>query len=102
MNKICEANHTQIPNVVLDYGMNELDSFSFKILIFIYRMTNVHQKKIVEISLNKFMENTLMSKSTICKAIKNLEERKLIIKKMHENKFGGPDLNTYEVTNAGF
>ena len=94
---IPEAIYSQIPNIELDYWLDELDPCSFKVMCFLWRKSNGAQKNIDNISLKKIMEGTNLSKSNICKCLKDLENHGLIIKKINKNSLGSHDANTYVI-----
>ena len=51
------------------------------------------------ISINKLSQKTKISKATVCKYIKSLEEKGVLLKKIHITEDCGYLTNTYEIMN---
>lgn len=84
---------TKVPNAILD--LESLNVYEFRILMHIYRKTIGFNKKSDGISLSQFQKATGISKPTILKSLKNLEEMKLIKVQKQINKAGGKSFNRY-------
>lgn len=94
---IHEPNFTQVPNVIFDYWMHELDHCTSLVLLFLCRKTFGWQKTKDSLSLTKIESGLKMSRNRVIKSLKILEEHKLIIKQHHTNCHGDKDPNTYEL-----
>lgn len=99
-------NSTQIPDVILDYWMAELSGAEFKVLLYIARRTYGFGKDSDAISLNQISQGvtrrdgtaldrgTGVSKSSVARALNELEERRIILRKTNRTKAG----NEFEET----
>lgn len=94
---IHEPNFTQVPNVIFDYWMHELDHCTSLVLLFLCRKTFGWQKTKDSLSLTKIESGLKMSRNRVIKSLKILEEHELIIKQQHTNCHGDKDPNTYEL-----
>jgi DNA-binding transcriptional ArsR family regulator len=90
-------NFTQVPNVIFDYWMPKFDHCTIIILLYLCRKTFGWHKVRDRLSLSKIQEATKMSRPTVIKSLKILEDNGLVKKEMHTNEMGGQDPNTYEL-----
>lgn len=82
-----ENGHIDIANDIADNLMHiNLKSYEWRILWLILRKTYGWHKKMDCISLSQFEEFTLLDRSSVCKNIKSLIKKNIIIKK--QNKYG--------------
>ncbi len=81
---------TKLPNMILDNHMKNLSGAELLTIVAICRKTLGFGKSKDGIALSTFQEITGCSRSTITKALKNLEKRHLIIKERTSstNKYG--------------
>jgi len=79
MNAIQKPNYTQIPNIYFDSIMQELNGSENLVFLAIMRKTFGWRKKKDRISYSQIMKMTGLAKSTTAIAIKNLEEKNLIV-----------------------
>lgn len=78
---------TVVHNIVIDQLMRELSSNSFKVLLVIIRKTVGYHKEKDAISYSQMREITgIKSNDTIIKAIRELEEKDIVIKTIRQNK----------------
>jgi phage replication O-like protein O len=96
MRKIERPNFTQVPNVIFDYWGYHLTPKAFRVLLYLCRKTFGWNKTSDTISLNQLAKTTSLSKSTLTLAIKELEEKELIIKKHRSNQYGNQP-NSYAI-----
>lgn len=84
-----QGHYTGVHNIIFDYVMPRVSHTAFKVLCFIIRKTKGHGKKCDEIPYTAFFEGTgISSPTTINKAIKELEDEKIILKKSRDVRFG--------------
>lgn len=95
--KIPQPNFTQIPNIIFDFWMKELDHSSSLVLFFLCRKTFGWQKIKDCLSLRQIQEGVQMSKQTVVNSLKILESHGLIKKQMHINHLGDQNPNSYEL-----
>jgi len=74
-------NYTKVPNEILEaLARINLSSYEVRILLFIIRKTNGWQKKTDWISLSQLSQGTGIHKSHVCRTIKSLVTRNIIVK----------------------
>jgi len=94
---IHEPNTTQIPNIVLDHWIHELDELEFKVLLFICRKTFGWRKKKDRISISQICEFLNKTERPIQKAINRLIHFKLLIRTFNKTSVGDNAPNSYEI-----
>jgi len=81
-----ENGHTDIANEIIDYLCGyRISGEEWQVLWVIIRKTYGWHKKQDWVSLSQFAELTKMKKPNIIRAIKKLQEKKVIIKKDNKN-----------------
>ena len=88
-----EKPFTKVPNAILD--LESLNVYEFRILMHIYIKTIGFNKKSDGISLSQFQKATGISKPTILKSLKSLEEMKFIKVQKQINNTNGNLSNKY-------
>ena len=96
-NLIHEPNTTQIPNVILDFWIHELDPIEFKVLLLICRKTMGWHKKKDKISIPSISDSTGVSDRTIQRAINRLIGLKLVCRNFNKKQYGDYSPNTYSI-----
>jgi phage replication O-like protein O len=71
-------NYTQIPNVIIDEWMRNMNASSFTVLMAICRKTLGWQKESDYISQSQIMGITGLSKNSVIRALKELKDKELI------------------------
>jgi len=89
-----QPNFSQIPNVIFDEWMRELDHIEFKIVMVIARKTYGWHKEKDKISLSQYMEMTGASKNGVKQAIIRLIARGYIRQTVMG---GGKTISEYEI-----
>ena len=69
---------TQIPNVIIDEWMKNMNASSFTVLMVICRKTLGWQKESDYVSQSQIMEFTGLSKNSVIRALKELKDKELI------------------------
>lgn len=76
---ITSNNHTQMPNEIIDVFMKQLSDKAFKVLSVICRKTIGWHKETDSISASQIVSISGLSRSSVLRSIKELEDLKLII-----------------------
>ncbi len=76
---ITSNNHTQMPNEIIDVYMKQLSDKAFKVLSVICRKTIGWHKETDSISASQIVNISGLSRSSVLRSIKELEDLKLII-----------------------
>jgi len=87
--------YTRIPNYLFDLDLN---TYEFRIIMFIARKTIGWDKESDGISLSQFTNHSKSSKATVIKFLKSLEAKKLIIIIKEKNN-KGHCTNVYQIVN---
>lgn len=82
----------QVPNDIFDIGLGK-----FELLVYLYLARCANNNEKAYPSLNTIADKTSISRSSVQKAIKGLEEKKLIVKKKHKTEYNQYYNNTYVV-----
>jgi predicted transcriptional regulator len=82
----------QAPNDIFDIGLGK-----FELLVYLYLARCANNNEKAYPSLNTIADKTSISRSSVQKAIKGLEEKKLIVKKKHKTDYNRYYNNTYMV-----
>ena len=97
---IVPSNYTQIPNVLIDYWMKELNPTAFKIVMAIARKTFGWQKNTDAISLTQLQDITGAGRQGVVNAIKELESLGLISGKRSGRKSTQWTIKVVEVVHS--
>src|SRR5262249_32283622 len=110
MSRALIPNSTQIPDVILDHWMAELSGAEFKVLLYIARRTYGFGKASDSISLTQIAQGitrrdgaildrgTGISRPTVVRALKVLEERGAVLRKTNLSETGREfEENTYSI-----
>lgn len=100
--KLTEPNkpHFYIYNGLLDSNLFNTSEIILLIhLIAFADNSEPNQTNTITISINKLSKKLKMSKVTVCKYIKLLEEKGVLVKKNHISEENGYLSNTYEILN---
>jgi phage replication O-like protein O len=113
MTRALIPNSTQIPDVILDRWMAELSGAEFKVLLYIARRTYGFGKESDNISLTQIAQGitrrdgsildrgTGVSRPTIVRALKALEERGIVVRQTNLSETGREfEENTYRINLA--
>jgi phage replication O-like protein O len=102
-------NSTQIPDVILDQWMAALSGAELKVVLYVARRTFGFGKESDNISLNQIASGikkrdgtvldrgTGLSVSSVARAVKTLEEQKILIRQVNLNDKNEHDENTYSL-----
>jgi phage replication O-like protein O len=102
-------NSTQIPDVILDQWMADLSGAELKVVLYVARRTFGFGKESDNISLNQIASGikkrdgtildrgTGLSVSSVARAVKTLEEQKILIRQLNINDKNEHDENTYSL-----
>jgi phage replication O-like protein O len=102
-------NSTQIPDVILDQWMADLSGAELKVVLYVARRTFGFGKESDNISLNQIASGikkrdgtildrgTGLSVSSVARAVKTLEEQKILIRQININDKNEHDENTYSL-----
>jgi phage replication O-like protein O len=109
MGRALIPNSTQIPDVILDQWMADLSGAELKVILYVARRTFGFGKESDNISLNQIASGikkrdgtildrgTGLSVSSVARAVKTLEEQKILIRQININDKNEHDENTYSL-----
>jgi phage replication O-like protein O len=110
MTKMLIPNSTQVPDIILDHWMAELSGAEFKVVMYIARRTYGFGKERDTISLTQIAEGivrrdgtvldrgTGISRASVARSVKTLEEMGIIIRKTNLSETGREfEENTYSI-----
>lgn len=109
MGRALIPNSTQIPDVILDQWMADLSGAELKVVLYVARRTFGFGKESDNISLNQIASGikkrdgtildrgTGLSVSSVARAVKTLEEQKILIRQININDKNEHDENTYSL-----
>ena len=81
-----EDNFTQVPNDVLDaLARTDLSQNESKIVFLVIRKTFGWHKKTDWISLSQIEEGTGIAKPNVCRSIRSLKRKKIIVRQEHRH-----------------
>ena len=92
---VSRPRYTQVPDEVLDELLPRLGHAELKVLLFIVRQTFGWGKEYDSISLSQLTQGTQLHRKSVMRAVKGLEEKRILWVQRDKSKQGDAEINAY-------